>query len=132
MYQGDKEIYKKGVSTRFKTGDSRTREAALKSNAVQAERRANTALIDAFLADLLDMAFKECSLEEFKRKATEAPTQALRVMALNLANPKTSMAALEAILDRAVGKPKQRVEQQLNASLEGHEKPVIVFTHETK
>lgn len=98
---------------RFARDPKAASEAGKRSAIVMRTQKENEAIVDAFMNELVEMAFANSTLEEFKVKATQAPSQALRIAALNLANPKTAMDTLSWLIERLKGKPKITTENKV-------------------
>lgn len=84
------------------------------------ERQVYKETCEDFIDDLVKMTFKGSTLEQFRRRAQDAPSQALRIVALNLSDPKKAFETLQWLVERIMGKPKQVNETTLSAG-EGQE-----------
>lgn len=119
------------VKPRFGRVAGAASEAGKKSQRIQHDNRAQNAIVDKYISDLLDMVFGNSTLKEFQEMASKAPNQALRVAALNLSNPRKSLDTLAWLIERVKGKPKQ-VTENVNDTTIKVDKPTLVFGEPTR
>lgn len=100
--------------------------AGIKGNQVQRDNKAKEKAVEKYMNDLAALAFSKSTEEDFIEAAKNAPSQALRIVALNLADKRTAMDTLKWLIERIDGKPKQKVEGTLDTTI-GAKKPTIIF-----
>lgn len=99
---------------------SKAQKIALAKAEREREHKVYKETCEDFIDDLVKMTFKGSTLEQFRRRAQDAPSQALRIVALNLSDPKKAFETLQWLVERIAGKPKQMTETTISAG-EGQE-----------
>lgn len=118
MFRGKLGAIMAKTSTSFKKGDPKIKKLQKQS---AESRKVNTDRKKTLYENLdavIDLVTTPMTDAEFMLKIPQLPNQFQRIYAQDLKDPKTARAVLKELIEQVIGTPKQRVEQQVNETIE--------------